>query len=157
MRASAKTTGDAFFAFILMVFATFAYTDGVYGQEEAAAPSVREASFNPYPHANGVERITDRNFNSKVMRSDHLTLVEFWADWCRPCRMLAPTINELAAEYEGKLNVGKIDIEKHRNVYFRYDVEAIPTILFFKDGRLVFRTVGVRDKDELRKIIEANL
>ena len=80
---------------------------------------------------------TDANFETEVLKSDLPVLVDFWAEWCGPCKMIAPTIEQLAGEYEGKLKVGKIDVDVHQQMAMKYNVRGIPTLLIFKDGKPV--------------------
>jgi thioredoxin 1 len=93
---------------------------------------------------------TDENFEKEVIKSDKPVLVDFWAEWCAPCRALAPTIDDLAAEYDGKVKVGKIDIEDNREVPSRFGIQAIPTLMIFKGGQLAKTLVGQKSKRELQ-------
>lgn len=95
-----------------------------------------------------VLELTDGNFDQEVVKSDVPVLVDFWAEWCMPCRMLAPTIDELANEYAGKVKVGKLDTDANREVSVKYGISAIPTILLFKDGEVVRKFVGLTPKQE---------
>jgi thioredoxin 1 len=90
--------------------------------------------------------ITDANFEELVMNSDKPVLVDFWAAWCGPCRMLGPIVEEIANEYEGKAVVGKLDVDANQNFAAKYGVRNIPTVLFFKGGELVGRQVGVAQR-----------
>ncbi|MBI1337763.1 MAG: thioredoxin [Phycisphaera sp.] len=103
-----------------------------------------------------VLELTDDNFESEVVQSDKPVLVDFWAEWCMPCRMLAPTIDELAKEFDGKVKVGKVDTDSNRDVSVKFGISAIPTIMLFKDGQVVRKFVGVTPKqefvNELKKI-----
>lgn len=96
-----------------------------------------------------VLELTDDNFEQEVLRSDKPVLVDFWAEWCMPCRMLAPTVNELAQEYAGKVKVGKVDTDSNRNVSMKFGISAIPTLILFKGGQAVQKFVGVTPKQEL--------
>ncbi len=95
-----------------------------------------------------VLELTDANFEQEVVKSDQPVLVDFWAEWCMPCRMLAPTIDELAQQYEGKVKVGKLDTDANREVAVKHDISAIPTILLFQGGQVVRKFVGVTTKAE---------
>lgn len=95
-----------------------------------------------------VLELTDDNFESEVIKSDKPVLVDFWAEWCMPCRMIAPTIDELAAAYQGKVKVGKVDTDANRDVSVKFGISAIPTIMLFKNGQVVRKFVGVTPKQE---------
>ena len=91
-------------------------------------------------------QITDASFDEVVLKSDKPVLVDFWATWCGPCRMLGPVIEELATEYEGRVEVGKVDVDNNQEFAAKYGVRNIPTVLVFKDGEVVGRQVGVAPK-----------
>ena len=91
-------------------------------------------------------QITDDSFDEVVLKSDKPVLVDFWATWCGPCRMLGPVIEELATEYEGRVVVGKVDVDNNQEFAAKYGVRNIPTVLVFKDGEVVGRQVGVAPK-----------
>ena len=95
-------------------------------------------------------------FESEFIKSNIPVLVDFWATWCGPCRMIAPTIEEIAKEYAGKIKVGKVNVDDEMALAAEYGIEVIPTLLFFKDGKVVKKTTGVLDKAEIQTII-ANL
>ncbi|MEX0654333.1 MAG: thioredoxin [Phycisphaeraceae bacterium] len=97
-----------------------------------------------------VLELTDGNFEDEVVNSDKPVLVDFWAEWCMPCRMLAPTIDELASEYDGKVKVGKLDTDSNRDVSLKYNISAIPTVILFKGGEVVHKFVGVTPKQEFK-------
>lgn len=100
---------------------------------------------------------TDANFKSAVLESDKLSVVDFWAEWCGPCRAIGPVIDELSKDYEGKVNIGKIDLDNNPVVSTDYGVTSIPTILFIKNGQVVDKQVGAVPKSVLDKKIQANL
>ena len=100
--------------------------------------------------------ITDSNFNN-VISKNKTVLVDFWAEWCGPCRMIAPVIEELANEYEGKAIIGKLDIDSNQESSIKYGVRSIPTILTFKDGEIVDRQVGAVPKETLTNVIDSQL
>lgn len=91
-------------------------------------------------------QLTDASFDEVVLKSDKPVLVDFWATWCGPCRMLGPVIEELATEYEGRVVVGKVDVDNNQEFAAKYGVRNIPTVLVFKDGEVVGRQVGVAAK-----------
>ncbi len=96
----------------------------------------------------GVLELTDDNFEAEVLKSDKPVLVDFWAEWCQPCRMLAPTIDELAREFNGKVKIGKVDTDSNRDVSVKFGISAIPTILLFKQGQVVRKFVGLTPKKD---------
>ncbi len=98
--------------------------------------------------------LTDSNFEELVLKSDKPVLVDFWAEWCGPCRMVAPIVNEIAAEYEGKAVVGKVDVDSNPEISNKYGIRNIPTILFFKNGVVADKQVGAVPKSMLVSKIE---
>ena len=101
-----------------------------------------------------VLELTDDNFEQEVISSDKPVLVDFWAEWCMPCGMLAPTIDELADEFDGRVKVGKVDTDSNRDVSAKFGISAIPTILLFKDGEVLRKFVGVTSKQEFADELE---
>ncbi len=97
---------------------------------------------------NNVLELTDANFEAEVINADQPVLVDFWAEWCMPCRMLAPTIEQLATEFDGKAKVGKVDTDANREVSLKYGIQAIPTVILFHKGQIVKKIVGVQPKKE---------
>ena len=93
--------------------------------------------------------ITDANFEQEVIKSDIPVLIDFWAIWCGPCKAIAPIMTELAAEYDGKLKVGKLDIDNNQEVSVKYGIRSIPTLLLFKDGKIVDQIVGAVPKAQI--------
>jgi|TARA_B110000438_G_scaffold92534_2_gene92098 thioredoxin 1 len=100
--------------------------------------------------------ITDSNFNDLISKNKTV-LVDFWAEWCGPCRMIGPIVEELAGEYDGRAIIGKLDVDTNQESSVKYGVRSIPTILLFKDGELVDRQVGAVPKETLSKAIDAQL
>ena len=106
--------------------------------------------------ANGMYiTLTEQNFQTEVVQTPQPVLVDFWADWCRPCHALAPAIEELAADFLGKAKVGKLDVDVNPDLAAQYAIRSIPTLLFFKDGRVVDRMVGVVHKQGLADKLNA--
>ena len=102
-----------------------------------------------------VIEITDSSFDTEVTQSDIPVLVDFWAEWCGPCRMIAPTIEELADEYKDKVKFGKIDTDKNREVPVKFDIQAIPTIILFNKGQIAHKFVGLTSKDDFKTELDA--
>lgn len=96
--------------------------------------------------------ITKENFEKEVLQSAKPVLVDFWATWCGPCRMLAPVIEEIAEEYEKEINVGKINVDEQRDLAIQFGIESIPTVLLFKAGKIVAKSVGFRTKEQLESL-----
>ena len=101
-------------------------------------------------------KITDANYE-EIAATDKLILIDFWAQWCGPCRMLSPTIYDLANEYEGKAVIGNVDVDDNPDIAEKFSIRNIPTILFVKNGEVVDKTVGAVPKNEIIDKIEANL
>lgn len=104
-----------------------------------------------------VVTFSDDEFESSVLQSPKPVLVDFWAEWCQPCKMLAPTVEELAGEFEEKIRVGKLNVDDNPSTATKYGIRGIPTLLFFKDGKVIQQMVGVKSKAEIKKVIEENL
>lgn len=100
---------------------------------------------------------TDANFKENVLDKEGLAVIDFWAEWCGPCRMIAPAIEELSKEYHGKVLVGKLNVDHNPEVAMRYGIRSIPTILVVKNGEIVEKQVGVTSKQALASKIEAHL
>lgn len=103
------------------------------------------------------ESVTEKTFDSDVLKSGTPVLVDFWATWCGPCKMIAPIVEELAGEYEGKLRVMKLDVDENSGVAAKYSIMSIPTLGVFRGGELVERIVGYMPKEALKKRIDAAL
>lgn len=104
-----------------------------------------------------VQTFTDGNFDDSVLKSSEPVLVDFWAEWCGPCKRLAPTVDALATDYAGKITVGKLNVDENPNVSFKFQIRGIPTLLLFKDGEVVESVVGIAAKDELKKVIDKHI
>jgi len=98
--------------------------------------------------------LTDKNFEEEVLKSEQPVLVDFWAEWCHPCHIVGPIIEELATEYAGKLKVGKVDVDQNQ-VAGNYGIMSIPSILIFKNGKVVTTLVGAQSKDNFKKEIDS--
>jgi len=103
--------------------------------------------------ANIVE-LTDGTFKTEVLEADGAVVVDFWAPWCGPCRMIAPVLEELAGEYEGKLKVTKVNVDEHQDAARQYGIASIPTLLLFKGGQLVDRAIGAMPKPQLEQFVK---
>lgn len=101
--------------------------------------------------------LTDANFKEEVLDKSGIAVVDFWAEWCGPCRMIGPIIEELSSDYEGKALIGKVDVDANSEVSMRYGIRSIPTILILKNGEVVDQHVGVTTKQALADKIEAQL
>lgn len=102
-------------------------------------------------------KFTSENFDTEVLNSDKPVLVDFFATWCGPCKMMAPVVENLAKEYDGKVKVGKLDVDENEDIAARYGVMTIPTIILFKNGQILNKTVGVQSKNILVRELDAAL
>lgn len=107
----------------------------------------------------GTDTLTfnDSTFDTEVLKSDVPVLVDFWAEWCGPCRMMGPTVDQVATEYNGKVKVGKLDVDSNQQTAARYGIRGIPTVLLFKDGKIIEQKVGAIGKPEFQKMLEKHL
>lgn len=97
--------------------------------------------------------LTTENFEKEVLKSDKLALVDFWATWCGPCKMIAPVVSEIAEQYKDKLKVGKVNVDEQGDLAIKYGIESIPTLIIFKDGRPINTAVGYHSKSELEEFV----
>lgn len=101
--------------------------------------------------------LTDENFEAEALKSDKPVLVDFWAEWCGPCKMIAPAIVELASEYEGKAKIAKLDVDSNQITAGKFNIRSIPTLMIFKDGRVVDQIVGAVPKSRIKEKLDAAL
>ena len=101
-----------------------------------------------------VLEFTDSNFNSEVLQSGIPVLVDFWAEWCGPCKAIAPTVGEIANDYNGKIKVGKVNVDTNQKIAMEYGIRSIPSLLFFNNGEVVEQKVGAVSKDELTSVLD---
>ncbi|MCH1926219.1 MULTISPECIES: thioredoxin TrxA [Shewanella] len=101
--------------------------------------------------------VSDDSFGNDVLKSDTPVLVDFWAEWCGPCKMVAPILDDLAGEYEGKLTIAKLNVDQNNTTTVKYGVRSIPTLLLFKNGELAATKVGALSKTQLREFIDAQI
>lgn len=99
-------------------------------------------------------QLNEQNFEQEVLHADMPVLVDFWASWCGPCRMLSPVIAEIAEEYAGKVKVGKVNVDEQPNLANRYGIASIPTVMLFKNGEVVSTSLGYRPKNELETMLK---
>ena len=104
-----------------------------------------------------LQHFTDGNFKKEVLESEQTVLVDFWAAWCGPCKMIAPIVEELAKEYAGKMKIGKLDVDENSKVPSNYGIMSIPTLIFFKKGRVLEQLVGALNKADLKRKIEEHI
>ena len=104
-----------------------------------------------------VLEFTDSNFNSEVLQAEIPVLVDFWAEWCGPCKAIAPTVGEIANDYNGKIKVGKVNVDTNQKIAMEYGIRSIPSLLIFKDGTIVNQIVGSVQKDSITKLLNEAL
>ncbi len=104
-----------------------------------------------------IVNLTEKSFKDEVEQSTIPVLVDFWASWCGPCRMIAPIVDQLAEEFDGKIKVAKLNVDENSELASRYQVMSIPTLLLFRNGKVVNQMVGARPKGELVKVLQSNI
>ena len=102
-----------------------------------------------------IHNVTDDNFETEVLKCETAVLVDYWAEWCGPCKQIAPILEQIAKEYEGRLKIAKINVDENRNIPAKFGIKAIPTLMLFKNGEVVDRFVGVQPKTRLQQAIDA--
>jgi thioredoxin 1 len=102
-----------------------------------------------------VVEFTDDNFETEVLKSSSPVLVDFWAEWCMPCRALAPTIDKLAQDYSGKVKVGKVDVESNQDIARKFGIHSIPTVILFSGGEIAQKFVGLRQERDFKEALDA--
>ena len=107
--------------------------------------------------SDNIVTLTTGNFDDETKKADSPILVDFWAEWCGPCRMVAPVLDQIAADYKGKARIGKVNVDEHSALAARYGVQSIPTLLLFKQGKVVEQYIGAASKDVLSKLIDKHL
>jgi thioredoxin 1 len=118
-------------------------------------PTFQLANPGTKAHVMSTEKVTDSTFDTDVLKSSEPVVVDFWAEWCGPCRMIAPSLEEIATEMQGKVKVAKLNVDENPAVAGKYGVRSIPTLLLFKNGQLASQKVGAMPKGELVKWINA--
>ena len=101
-----------------------------------------------------VVNLNEKNFEEEVLKSDKTVLIDFWASWCGPCRIMSPVVNEIAEEMKDAVKVCKINIDEEQNLAVKYNVMSIPTFVVIRDGKEIGRTIGVQDKEEIKKMLK---
>jgi thioredoxin 1 len=104
-----------------------------------------------------IEQLSEASFDASVIKSGVPVLVDFWAEWCGPCKMIAPLLDEMADEYDGKLKIGKVNVDDNQALAGKFGIRAIPTLLLFKDGQVKEQIVGMTSKKDLQKKLQAHV
>jgi thioredoxin 1 len=107
--------------------------------------------------AENVQTFTDTNFDQSVLQSGQPVLVDFWAEWCGPCKRLGPTIDQLASEYAGKVTIGKLNVDENPNTAIKFQIRGIPAVMLFKGGQIVDSVVGLAPKEDFKKVIDKHI
>ncbi len=104
-----------------------------------------------------IKHTSDASFEQDVLKSSTPVLIDYWAEWCGPCRMVAPILDEIAGEYQGRLQIMKVNVDENRNVPAKYGIRGIPTLMLFKDGQVAATKVGALSKSQLTSFLDANI
>jgi len=104
-----------------------------------------------------IKHITNENFETDVLKSEEPVLMDFWAEWCGPCKMLAPILDQIADEYKGRVQIAKLDVEENQSIAMQFGVRSIPTLILFKDGVVEAQHVGMLSKEQLIKLLDEKL
>ena len=104
-----------------------------------------------------IKDVSDQDFDAEVLQADQPVLVDFWAAWCAPCRMIAPTVDQVAQDYSGRAKVVKLNVDDNRETSAKFNIRGIPTLLLFKDGEVKDQIVGATSKDQISRLIDAQL
>ncbi len=104
-----------------------------------------------------IKHVSDASFDTDVLKSDTPVLVDFWAEWCGPCKMIAPILDELAAPYEGKMQIAKVNVDENRDIPAKFGIRGIPTLILFKNGQVAATKVGALSKAQLTSFLDGNL
>jgi thioredoxin 1 len=107
--------------------------------------------------ADNVQTFTDGNFETSVLKADKPVLVDFWAEWCGPCKRLGPTIDQLAGEYAGKLTIGKLNVDDNPDTTVKFQIRGIPAVLLFKGGQVVDQVIGAAPKEDFKRVIDRHI
>ncbi len=108
-------------------------------------------------HHDHIKKVTDASFENDVLKADKPVLVDYWAEWCGPCKMIAPVLDEVAKDYDGRLQIAKMNVDENREIPARFGIRGIPTLMIFKDGQLAATKVGAVSKAQLTAFIDAHL
>ena len=120
-------------------------------------------NIKPYPlkeendMSENIKHITDTSFDADVLKSDRPVLVDFWAEWCGPCKMIAPILEEVAKEYDGRIQIAKMDVDANQTVPAQFGIRGIPTLILFKNGEVAAQKVGALGKGQLTSFIDSNI
>ena len=107
--------------------------------------------------SDAIQHVTDDNFGAEVLQSEVPVLVDYWAEWCGPCKAIAPLLEELAKEYSGKLKIAKVNVDENQQLAKKYNIRAIPTLMLFKDGNVQASKLGMMSKPQLTAFLDSNI